>query len=222
VDAFLAGIREIAAHRGMTLSVEEDFEAFARIARQMPGRAPVTPMFDPRHSELRPGRAFWIKGVDASGDVVHLQAARVDDLGDMALIDWLESLQAFYARPMMSAAPHEVCFCAAPHAREIKGRVAYHGEVWLRDGVDGFRGFGLGGVLPRMAIAVALLRWSPDFMYGIAWPKIVQKGMARFYGYRNFQPHGAIWNWQRTPQVLQGDLIWLSRQEMIGMTHRVL
>ncbi|MDX1711412.1 MAG: hypothetical protein R3316_09790, partial [Rhodovibrionaceae bacterium] len=220
LDAFIAGIEEIAAFRGMRLSVEEDFDAFARVSRTAPGRAPITPMFDPERSDLGGGKAFWIKGVDEAGDVVHLQAARVDDLDGMPLIDWLEGLWAFYADPAATAKAQEVCFCAAPMAMEITGRVAYHGEVWLRDGCNSFRGYGLGGVLPRMAIAVALKRWQPDYMYGIAWPRIVEKGMARFYGYRHFQPHGAMWNWQRQPQILHGDLIWLTRQDMIDMTHK--
>jgi hypothetical protein len=220
IDAFIAGIREIAGYRGMRLSVEDDFDAFVRVSRGAPGRAPVTPMFDPDCSDVGGGRAFWIKGENDAGEVVHLQAARVDDLGDMPLIDWLEGLWAFYADPRSSAQAQEVCFCAAPMAMLISGRVAYHGEVWLRDGPGGFRGHGLGGVLPRMAIAVALKRWQPDFMYGIAWPKIVDKGMARFYGYRHFQPHGAMWNWQRQPAVLHGHLIWLTQQDMIAQTHR--
>ncbi|MDX1712066.1 MAG: hypothetical protein R3316_13125, partial [Rhodovibrionaceae bacterium] len=33
LDAFIAGIEEIAAFRGMRLSVEEDFDAFARVSR---------------------------------------------------------------------------------------------------------------------------------------------------------------------------------------------
>ena len=217
ISRYIAAIDEIAHSKGLRLELSMDFDELLALSKQLCGRLPLTPMFDPTVSQLGPDNGFWLKGLDAEGEVVHVQAVRKDELNGIPLANHLESLRAFYNDPASGAAPQEYCFSAAPMAQRITGTVCYHGEVWLKGGQNGFRGQGLAAVLPRMALALALAKWQPDYIYGLAWPAIVEKGLAFQYGYRNVQPHGVLWNLPMDPEPFDGWLIWMTRGDLISL-----
>jgi len=204
---------------GIHLELQTDFHHLAEINQHL-DKMPLTPQFDPMVSDVGPINGFWLQGIDSRGEIVHTQAVRVDNLEGTSLALHLKSLEAFYKDPAMSAHPQEACEVEAPAAYGITGRVGYHGEFWLKGGHSGYRGHDLAIVLPRIGMAVALARWSPDFMYGTIQPAIAEKGIVARYGYHNVQPHGIIWTLPQTDQVLDEWLMWMSWRDIVDLVER--
>lgn len=204
---------------GIHLELQTDFEHLAEINPHL-DKMSLTPQFDPTLSDIGPVNGFWLKGVDGRGEIVQTQAVRMDDLNGTSLALHLKSLQAFYRNPAESAHPQETCEVKAPAAYGMTGRVGYHGEFWIKGGSGGYRGHDLAVVLPRIGMAIALARWSPDFMYGTIQPAIAEKGIVARYGYHNVQPHGIIWTLPQTDQVLDEWLMWMSWRDMVDLIER--
>ncbi len=219
IAACLARYEAMAFACGIRLELHTDFTQLAALNPHL-DKAPLTPQFDPDVSQIGPVNGFWLKGVDGRGEVVQTQAVRMDDLTGTSLALHLSSLQAFYHDPAQSAHPQETCDVEAPAAHAISGRVCYHGEFWLKGGENGYRGQDLAIVLPRVGMAIALARWSPDFIYGTVQSGIAKKGIVARYGYRNLQPHGIIWTLPKTQQVLDEWLMWMSWRDMSDLIER--
>lgn len=209
-QAFAAGIR---------LELETDFHLLAEINPYL-DKAPLTPQFDPSVSDIGPMNGFWLKGINGRGEIVQTQAVRVDDLTGTSLALHLKSLKAFYNDPSKSAHPQETCEVEAPAAYGITGRVGYHGEFWIKGGLNGYRGHDLAIILPRIGMAVAQARWAPDFMYGTIQPAIAEKGIVARYGYHNVQPHGIIWTLPQSDTVLDEWLMWMGWRDMMDLIER--
>ena len=153
------------------------------------------------------------------GEVVHLQAVRYDDLTGTNLAREYENLTAFYSDPEISAEHAEWCKSFAPIAKKITGPSCYHGELWLRDGVgdDSFRGKGLSKLLTRLAMALALIQWNPNYIFGYVYPTLIFNGVMANYGYSHFQQ--SVVHWHRPSRKIPLDvwIVWMSRQDLIEM-----
>lgn len=174
---------------GIQITLQNDFQALKGVNDNL-DKLPLTPNFDPDKADIGPSNGFWMKGTDSTGEVVFTQAARFYDCRNTTLALLHQSLRAFYDEPSAHAEAGENCVCEAPATHYISGRVCYHGELWLK---RCYRGRGLTVTLPKLLMALVLLRWEPDYLFGMAQPGICQKGVGARYGYRNMQPHGMIW-----------------------------
>lgn len=175
---------------GIQITLQNDFHALKDIGEGLE-KLPLTPNFDPTVSDIGPINGFWMKGVDVAGDVVFTQAARMYDCTSTTLALLHQTLKAFYTDPERHAEDGETCACEAPATHFISGNVCYHGELWLS---PKYRGHGLTLSLSKLLMALALQRWEPDYLFGMAQPGICTKGVGARYGYRNMQPHGMIWH----------------------------
>ncbi|MEQ8667140.1 MAG: hypothetical protein RIC16_15590 [Rhodospirillales bacterium] len=218
IRRFIEHFDQQAFASGLRLELSTDFEMLAAINPHL-DKLPLTPQFDPAVSEIGPVNGFWLKGVDARGEIVHTQAVRFDDLSHTTLALHLKSLRAFYAEPAVSAHPDESCDVSAPAACAITGRICYHGEVWIKK-ESGLRGHDLAHSTPRLALAIALARWLPDFVYGTVQPGIAEKGVVTRYGYRNMEPGGIHWIIPRTGERLDEWLVWMAWRDLIEMIER--
>ena len=188
----VARLEAIAMERGIRVVVSEDFDALAALNKAL-DRPGLTPMFHPRYSGIEMGNAFWVKGETSAGEVVHLQAVRRDWLvGDLAgmLSDWLVPL---YREAGDSPEPAEGGLSRAPVCQAITGKVAYHGELWIKAGAG--RGItGLMGVLTRLGVMKAFLTWPDlDWIYGFVTKRKVLQGMPQRGGYTITEPCGLCW-----------------------------
>lgn len=183
------GFEKAARTHGISLILDDDFRAFKRFNKCLDKLA-LTPNFDPDTSTLDSRHGFWMKGVDRMGRIVMTQAARQYDCNAISVAGLHETLRAFYTDPGDQAETGEVCRSRAPAAYAIAGNVCYHGELWL---APPYRGRGLTDPLPKLLMALVLLKWAPSYLFGMAQPGIVIKGVAQRYGYRNMQPGGMIW-----------------------------
>ena len=100
---YISNIEHIAEGHGMTIEVSADFDAFRQIRTAQQDRLPISPIFDRQVSELNASNGFWIKGSSESGELVHLQAVRLESLTDTTLAEHLRRHRDVYAPPGVEA-----------------------------------------------------------------------------------------------------------------------
>lgn len=202
---------DLAKKSGLRIATGDNFDEYVRITSRLPGKPPTTPHFRPDCSALPPGKAFWIVGRDREGSIAHVQAMRLDDISHTNLAEHLRSLKGCYDDPDLKAGPSSSCSCSAPTADTIKGLVAYHGDMWLR---EDFRGRDLTSFVGRLALGLAWAKWSPDLIYALVAGWIIEKGVVDRYGYQH-REYGSI---LRLPALgISHDdwLVWLTRDELL-------
>jgi len=211
---YVSSVQQIAERHGMKIEVSNDFEAFREIRVTQPDRLPLSPMFDHQASDIGAANGFWIKGSTDSGELVHLQAVRLEDLTGASLGEHLFTHRAVYAPPGAEVDLERSEYAAAPGSRQITGRVCYHGELWLKGGPNGFRGHGLTAALPRLAMALAHMAWSPDYMFGLVHPMAACKGLAAREGYMHLEPGGILWQRKGGGETYDEWLVWMSHNDL--------
>ncbi|WP_354267059.1 hypothetical protein [Bradyrhizobium sp. I1.7.5] len=160
------------------MSIGFDFDEFARIARTIPTKEPIEPNFRPDLSLIKPGEGYWIMGVDKENAVAILAAQRLYDLSGTNLAEHFESLKAFYADPTVHADRYYRCNCRVKSATTITGKVAYHGDYWIR---SDFRGKGLSAIMPRVTHGLSFAMWAPDFLCALVERWAIDKGLVLQY-----------------------------------------
>jgi hypothetical protein len=215
IARYVAVIDRFAGDSGLNLEMCRDFGEFRDIRNSMTDRSPMSPIFDPSVTDVGPGNGFWLKGTDASGKIVHLQATRRSDLEDVSLVDHLYELRRLYRLPGLDMeADVDRDSLRAPALRQITGKVCYHGEIWLDQSL---RGKGLSALLPRLLLALALLKWSPDYVFGFVPTKIAYRGILTQYGYMHIQPGGIFGKPANAIEPVNKWLAWLSRQDLVHL-----
>lgn len=202
-----------AREKGLSLTVSDDFEGLLEAARLAPQRAPIAPAFDPRVCELGPENGFWILGTDRDGRVSHLQAVRLIETGERTLKQHLDTNLLEFAPPE-TRLHLPLSGCEAASAARFRGRLCYHGELWLRGGQDGFRGRSLSGPLTRLGIVLAYLRWAPEVVFALVSSWSIEKAMTDAYGYINAEPRGAVWSIVGRMGTMEEWLVWVTGEQL--------
>ncbi|ADZ70414.1 hypothetical protein [Polymorphum gilvum] len=196
---------------GLTLRESADFAAFEAAVATTQDRY-LMEDFSSRFFDLHGAQAFWIGARDEAGAVVSVQAAKVEDLRDRTLAEhWRQQQRRLFVDP---AAEAEL---GTDHARDaffMHGRIAYHGNLWLR---KDFRGRGLAETLTQIGFLVALAKWSPDYLYGLMAAANALKGFGLRVGYRRFVPRGT--HWIAAPSHIRPDdwLVYSTRADLITL-----
>ncbi|MGY3487882.1 hypothetical protein ACVW1C_005765 [Bradyrhizobium sp. USDA 4011] len=211
VSRFIHSYDAAAAKRGIKLSLGVDFHEYVSITRSTETKGPTYPNFRPDRSPIRPGEGFWMVGADKNDEVAVLQAVRLYDLSRSNLAEHLESLKAFYADPAKHAHPEDTCTCRAPSAKTMSGRVAYHGDGWVR---RDFRGSGMPRIMAGIAFGVSFAMWAPDFVCGLVARWLIDKGVVSQYGYAHHEKAGSILRLVEEQIVDDDWLIWLTGEEL--------
>lgn len=214
IEYVSAIIRE-AASFGMTLEVSSDFEHLQKVISSNDDKTPLYPMFDPAASFVSAANGFWVKGTNATGEVVHTQGLRMLDLDDSTLAEHLRAHRFKYVVQGDMTVPDDDLFAVSPAATRITGKVVYHGQIWLKGGENGYRGQGISALLPRFALAMALLHWSPDYIFGYVDPKLACRGVLAQYGYYHLEPER--WLTPDGTQSREQWLAWVARDDVAHM-----
>jgi hypothetical protein len=172
--------------------------------------------FSTRFFDLHGSTAFWIGAYDNRGNVVSVQAAKVEDLQDRSLAEhWQQQQRRIFVDPNPQARfgnehAHDAYF--------LRGKIVYHGNLWLRRDV---RGKGLAEPLTQLGFLVALLKWSPDYLYGLMAATAAEKGFGIRVGYRRFVPRGT--HWEMPPGHIRPDdwLVYSTRSDLIGLARTI-
>ncbi|MFK4654320.1 hypothetical protein ABIF97_004254 [Bradyrhizobium japonicum] len=215
VSRFLQVYDDAAVQKGIKVSIGFNFHEYVTITRATPTKGPTYPTFLPHRSAITLGDGYWLMGVDKDNEVVLLEAARLFDLSHSNFAEHLESLKAFYADPTVHAHPQDRCTCIAPSAKKMTGKVAYHGDRWVR---RDFRGQGITRIMTGIARGVSFAMWAPDFLCALVAGRRLNKG--RVYGYAHCEPGGAKLQLIEGGVVDDDWLVWLTSDELRSLVDR--
>ena len=170
---------KVARSMGIRLRLRHDFENFVTLNEFEVARGnwyPLVDIFQPSHGGLSEENGYWISGETDDGEVVVTQAGRV--------YYWPETTLAEEARMMFYGGRADAgpCQVKAAAAQMITGVVFFGGAVWVR---PDFRGNGLSKLMPRLGRAYAAARWPLDWGISLVKPALVDKGVAKGYGYKH-------------------------------------
>jgi len=203
--------------RGMSIRFREDFNELRRVTDENPDREELSPMFDPAHCDISRENGFWIEGVSPSGDIAHVQAVRVDTLGDTSLCEFWADNKPLFRPPGMNVDLDKSQFDASPASRMIGGRACYHGELWIH---EDYRGLHLASKLANLAMLLAAIRFQPDYLYCLIPPKTVRTGLSVRNGYLHLHPHGIRWAVADSDEIYDEYLVWMNGSELTGLMER--
>ncbi len=213
---FAAGIANLAFERGLTLHVGSDFDEYAQTVAEHRPEQPLGEPFDPKIQPVNHTNGFWITGWNRAGELVHTQAMRrfqpTSNLADFLAKNFREFPPSGLPLDLKNSR-----YLPGPGARGIRGFTCYHGEAWLKPGDDSYRGTGIAGTLARFALANAVLRWSPDYIFGFMPERHAFRGLVEREGYMHSDPGALYWHLQDSPEVLRGYMVWMGREDLDHM-----
>ncbi len=217
-DSIALFVRRAAAQAqgaGIDFHLHDDFERYMavnRACRDSWYQSQST--FDPAFGRL--DRAFWIEArARQDGQLAATFAERLFVVRDGTLADFLAELRLFYDEPRRDARAGESCEVFSSAAKRMRGRISYNGGMWVhptwRQGAARLR---LSAVMARISRALSILRWRPDYVFGLAEPVIAEKGLVAGYGFRHVEP-GVRWRGSLYGDDYALTLCWMDQPEMI-------
>ena len=176
---------------GIRLEISSDFSRFAAL-RQTLRNGPVSPFFDPAITQLGNDKAFWTIGYDGQNRPATLQAFRID-LVDTCLADWaLGFVIGIYMKRGEVIIPSKVRPPKNSIAERIRGKLVYHGEFWISMDVQHRLAV---ETIPLWGMILALIKWNPDAIWGVAEDLMATKGFVTRFGYAHMERSFFEWEW---------------------------
>ncbi|MCK1466099.1 hypothetical protein [Bradyrhizobium sp. CW10] len=206
VSRFLKVYDDAAAQKGIKLSIGFDFHEYVSITRNTRTKTLTSPNFRPECAPIKPGEGYWIIGVDKNNETAVLEAARLYDLSNSNFAEHLESLKAFYADPTLHQGGQSTCTCVSPTAKRMTGKIAYQGDLWVR---NDFRRQGMPKIMRGIQRGVSLAMWAPQFSCAIVARWTLDKGV---HEVMHHELGGTILVEQEKPQDYW--IIWLTGEEL--------
>jgi len=198
----------------LDLVVSEDMREFRKI-RELVREDLPSPMFDPDVTHLA-GRAFWAGLKRESGEVVALQACRLDTI-DTNLAEWAVGwMSGLYLKRNMLMVPARLAPFAASRSYNVKGRVVYHGELWLDPQSN--RGEGVASAFCFLGMVLAHMKWQPSAIWALVSNSLATRGHATRFGYPHVERSFLNWEWS-TDDVPANE--WLLLAEFEDMEHLI-
>ncbi|MDN3719163.1 hypothetical protein QW131_07895 [Roseibium salinum] len=213
VSAAIAVLQSRISKLGLTLKESADFDLFEKTIRATEDRY-LMEDFSPRffRPARKKNRVLGGGAYNSHDNVVSVQAAKVEELQDRSLAEhWQQQQRRMFVDPNPQA---RIGTTHAHDAYFMRGRIVYHGNLWLRKDV---RGQGLAEPLTQLGFLLSLLKWSPDYLYGLMAAKSAEKGFGIRVGYRRFVPRGT--HWEIAPGHIRHDdwLVYSTRADLFGL-----
>ncbi len=120
-----------------------------------------------------------------------------------------KNMSAHFMRLANTDEQESICSCPMMMER-IEGPSCYHGEIWLD---KKYRGLGLSMYLPRMLMALAFVKWSPRYIFGLVPEKLAYCGICSQYGYVHIEPEGMVLRIPNAP-LNHRWLAWMTMNDM--------
>lgn len=213
-ERFAATGLSILERIGIDLQVGSDFEEYRTLlAEGRPDHILGAP-FDPLRHDLNSVNAFWVIGRDASGKIMHTQALRLLDLNGVSVGTYLRKAFLEFPPSGLDLDLNRSRYKAGPGAKQIFGKVVYHGEVWMGGDPGQFRGSGISSLLGRYAFLSAIQKWNPDYMIGFMPKPVANKGFVSRQGYMHVEPYALRWFLKGRAMPLEGMMVYMSREDM--------
>lgn len=204
-----------ARNAGIRLAISTDFEELAHVNRlNQADWYPLMPNFDPRACVLNESNAFWVKGLDAHGEVVLTESVRLYTLpNDTSLKNEIDSLRFYYDEPEAARAKGVGAEMTAPTAASMTGRVTYGGSVWIR---SDYRGMNLARLVTPLSHVLALTRWYPDYHTCFIMKPLLEKGLDKVYGYRHSEYALSLQNIPGFKPQIELGFCWMTGDDLVS------
>jgi hypothetical protein len=176
---------------GFAFHCSSDMKAFndAKVAAR---GFPVAPMHYYETAVFGHERAMWNSLTNAEGATVGLQGFRFDVI-DTHLADWcLNYMIGVYMRRQEMMVPTHAAPPPGSVAERLTGRLVYHGEIWIEKQIKNRRVFEL---FVRLGLLLALLKWQPDAIWGLASAQMAGHGHFTRVGYTVLERGFLRWQW---------------------------
>lgn len=191
VAKIICQLQDALESAGFRPIMSEDLNRFAVVKEEARDER-VTPYFDAEIVTLAPGRAFWMELVDGSGKTIGLQAFRLD-LIESNLADWCATYTiGLYMRRHEILVPTHAAPPRGSLSERLRGRLAYHGELWIERHVRNRRVMEHFG---RLGMLLCLVRWNPDAIWALADQAMATHGHLNRMGYSALERGFFRWQW---------------------------
>jgi hypothetical protein len=179
----VAFLYEELAALGFACRVGDDLVEFNMLKLKVRGER-AHPYHDPEICGLTPEREFWMSLDSADGNTLAIQAFRLDTI-DTNLADWAPAYTiGLYMRrqelliPMHSSPPKNSI------AERLKGRLAYHGELWVDKGVRNRR---VSDAFGKLGMLLSFVKWQPEAIWALAGQAMATHGHLTRMGYAHLE-----------------------------------
>lgn len=206
--------RSILTAHEITINVGSDFNRYAHEINRDRPEQPIGRPFDPSMHFLTAKNGFWITGENKRGEVVHTQAFRLVDLAGENLATYLTDQFLQFPPASMPVNLAKSRYVPGPNAKRISGKTCYHGDLWIKPGEESLRGTGMVIALARMGIALSLLNWSYDFLFGFMMQSHAFRGLAERESYMHSEPNALYWRSRETDLDEIAFMTWMSAEDI--------
>ncbi len=208
---FIDQANDIATQMNISLRIGTNFVEYENhVSAHLPEHLVGQP-FDHSKNNFTPDNGFWIAGWNEDGELIHKQAVRIIEMAGRTIADYMAESYTDFLPKDFDLDRVNSYYNPGPAARRIKGKVCYHGDLWLS---PDYRGTGLVNVLARFALATALLRWAPDYVMGFMECPLAFKGLAEREGYMHAEPGAMYLHRNHSDQVMEGVMVWMAREDI--------
>lgn len=186
-----AAIANELAEAGFTYHTSSDMKAFNDTKMICRG-IPVAPMHYYETAVFSGERAMWTSLTNQHGETVGLQAFRYDEV-DTNLADWCVTYMiGVYMRRQELMVPTHAQPPAGSIAERLTGKLVYHGEIWIDKQIKNRKVFEL---FVRLGLILALIKWRPDAIWGLASAQMAGHGHFTRVGYPVLERGFLRWQW---------------------------
>jgi len=206
-------LSKIISSLGIRLRYGSDFKELWSIPKHQPDRHPINPAFNPNYCNLHSGNAFWIMGLNSDGDIVHTQAIKLLDLKGSSLAQHFDEQVWDFRSYGYDFDRNRTEYFLSSEAMHIKGRVTYHGEVWMKPGRGGYRSGSLIVLLTRLFLMKAMLKWSPDYYIGLQAPMTTCRGLGIREGYMRTEQRTIVWYEKDSTEPIEDWMVWMTADD---------
>lgn len=210
----LAEAANILHEQKMYVTIGHDFNEYRRIVSHGRPHQPVSLPFTADLHKLSKDNAFWVCGYTEQGVLAHTQAVRLVDVGERSLGSYLQRSFRKFPPAGVALDMEASRYQAGPGAKRIKGRLCYHGEMWLDESAGNFRGRGMSSVLSRMGFAIALRDLNPDYIFAFMVWSVAFKGLVERAGFMHTEPASLSWKLADRDRAVEAFTAYLSREDL--------
>lgn len=176
---------------GFTVAIGTDLPRFAAV-RMGVREERVSPFFDPDVNSDDGERYFWMTLTEKAGAIVGLQAFRCDSV-DSSLAEWGPSYTiGLYMRRQEVLIPQHPSPPRGSISERIRGRLVYHGELWIDRSVRNRR---IVEIFGRLGMLLSLIRWNPDAIWALASQSMATHGHLNRMGFSYLERGFFRWQW---------------------------
>lgn len=170
--------------------LEQSFD-FERIVEELlsSSKARINAEASPFENELGENNACYLIARGEDGSLQGFVSVRILDIGSERLIGyWRRQFRRIYGQGQEVIQQEN----AAPPAYSIQGKTGFISDIFIE---KSSRGAGRLNVTALMMAAIAVLatRWNPDWIYGFAKNRDVQRGLAGRYLTTGLYPNAVKW-----------------------------